>query len=1221
MASAAPTVRRRTVPATAVVSRGTELGVSALAVLMRSVKLTSSSIGMLQAPLEKLASSLASMPDASMFADWSPPRDRPSVELSHTSVKLSGSSAPNTVAAAGAAGSTPAAAASSRKSEECSAERPLAEGASVWMPSSGRTSWWSYDLGGKRELSSVVVTFKKGGMPESFELELNDAGGSSTMGFRSASKVTDKSVKEECVLALPPGTTAARMRLSFTGTGPGNSDGAVALQRVRVMTYVEAEAFTPGDESMRAMITWLASVADTAATLDSEAARAVRDAALRVILGLARVHASSSTLLHACKLLLAGGNVALSHDTAAAGVSLLTALTTAIAAADETAARAEYRTAAVAGAEAAPAYGVIVGAAFDPAEMSSSYASLSNDNRTVSSTSSSNSHALLNVGPFTEGKGAWEFKLDEDTNSQCSCFGAAVKPVESSNYENATCMYMYRAYNGYRYTAGSCNSSDLTDTDKVKKGDTIRFELDMDDRDGVINAFINGRAVSNNPVFKGLRGKSLWPAVAFYSSGRTVSIVSVEGPLRLGPGGGGAAAKAAAPRSGPGKASELTQCTVGVTTTRSLADLAEAHVITGQGTFGKNGDLGVGKPTDDRKVRVGGTAIISSLALHPPPGGAPAVLRDDAAMATYANPASSKEALLAAAGVETSSVFATAATVVYWCGSAYEIFTGSVALNDSATSDVRAGADASPVFFEIYGDGALLWRSTPFHLARTPAESFQVSLSGVRVLRLVTRCVAGNAGALAIWLSPSLTTASEWSYRGWRNDATARTDAITRAARSGAGRVPTATALGLPVSAATSGVVESKEGDAMGAVASSSLAADAVTRAHVGNAHGLAHAVLAASGVLAHEYMRTMRFPSEIVNNTATVDLEAPFALECSPAALSEATTVFNSLAAAARSTASISPSQAATAAAGVVQMVTAALRRAATCGLAPADTCILEASTSGGKKDEKKGGGINKSKTKDLETKGGGGADDATFSAVGPLKTFINLLYTVSTWGGASAGKSVTSSATTTSAAAAALLPLGREEVLQRAIWDALILTRDVIVPSRTDQMERVKALTSTPGTLEFDLIFPCEAFDKDGEFVPLETILLQLQMLAGELGWRTRVAGAWPARIYLLLEVPAGTTVASFLEGDLTALFAQLDMSAWWHAMLGNAETFPVCVERSATWDRSSRGAVSPGFGSIHVYPAHVATLEQVHAALQAFLPPAGSSEQELMTGGIVE
>jgi hypothetical protein len=93
----------------------------------------------------------------------------------------------------------------------------------------------------------------------------------------------------------------------------------------------------------------------------------------------------------------------------------------------------------------------------------------------------------------------------------------------------------------------------------------VRFELDFDEADGVIKMQINGKdkgvvftgeplllqpwacgnpADMQTPVrgrqshahnvavmCAGLKGKALHPAIAFYSSGRTITALSVEGPI------------------------------------------------------------------------------------------------------------------------------------------------------------------------------------------------------------------------------------------------------------------------------------------------------------------------------------------------------------------------------------------------------------------------------------------------------------------------------------------------------------------------------------------------------------------------------------------------------------------------------------------------------------------------------------------------------------------
>jgi hypothetical protein len=62
---------------------------------------------------------------------------------------------------------------------------------------------------------------------------------------------------------------------------------------------------------------------------------------------------------------------------------------------------------------------------------------------------------------------------------------------------------------------------------KIKKGDVVRCELDMDA--GTLSYAING--VDLGVCFTGLSGYELWPAVQFYSSGRVVRLLKLEGTV------------------------------------------------------------------------------------------------------------------------------------------------------------------------------------------------------------------------------------------------------------------------------------------------------------------------------------------------------------------------------------------------------------------------------------------------------------------------------------------------------------------------------------------------------------------------------------------------------------------------------------------------------------------------------------------------------------------
>jgi hypothetical protein len=97
--------------------------------------------------------------------------------------------------------------------------------------------------------------------------------------------------------------------------------------------------------------------------------------------------------------------------------------------------------------------------------------------RLFRSTSSSNQHALANVG-FKTGKAAWEFRLENDSsNDECSALGAAVKPILSSSYESCPNMWMRRSYNGQLYHGTSSGYAAMS---KVHPGDVLRVEVDLD---------------------------------------------------------------------------------------------------------------------------------------------------------------------------------------------------------------------------------------------------------------------------------------------------------------------------------------------------------------------------------------------------------------------------------------------------------------------------------------------------------------------------------------------------------------------------------------------------------------------------------------------------------------------------------------------------------------------------------------------------------------------
>ena len=81
-----------------------------------------------------------------------------------------------------------------------------------------------------------------------------------------------------------------------------------------------------------------------------------------------------------------------------------------------------------------------------------------------------------------------------------------------------------------RYNMGRTENSSSSGATKIKKGDIVRCDLDMDA--GTLSFTING--ADQGVCFSGLTGYELWPAVQFYSSGRIVRFLKLEGNVSSG---------------------------------------------------------------------------------------------------------------------------------------------------------------------------------------------------------------------------------------------------------------------------------------------------------------------------------------------------------------------------------------------------------------------------------------------------------------------------------------------------------------------------------------------------------------------------------------------------------------------------------------------------------------------------------------------------------------
>jgi hypothetical protein len=71
-------------------------------------------------------------------------------------------------------------------------------------------------------------------------------------------------------------------------------------------------------------------------------------------------------------------------------------------------------------------------------------------------------------------------------------------------------------------------------------------------------------------------------------------------------------------------------------------------------------------------------------------------------------------------------------------------------------ADLRNQAAASPVTFEVYGDGRQLWKSQPVQAWGQAQNSGTVNVAGVKHLELRVACPDDAALAYAVWCEPRL---------------------------------------------------------------------------------------------------------------------------------------------------------------------------------------------------------------------------------------------------------------------------------------------------------------------------------------------------------------------------------------------------------------------------------------------------------------------------------
>lgn len=146
-----------------------------------------------------------------------------------------------------------------------------------------------------------------------------------------------------------------------------------------------------------------------------------------------------------------------------------------------------------------------------------------NDTKNVyTSSSSSNTCALVSVIFTSKSKAAWEFKLDVDSNTdECSLFGVGTPNLSNRDYTKSPDLWMRRSYNGLLYARGQ--TVDGMTLEKIHPDDVIRAEFDG--AAGTLSFSLNG--APPEVAFTGIN-EPISPACGSYRSGVQISLLKVE---------------------------------------------------------------------------------------------------------------------------------------------------------------------------------------------------------------------------------------------------------------------------------------------------------------------------------------------------------------------------------------------------------------------------------------------------------------------------------------------------------------------------------------------------------------------------------------------------------------------------------------------------------------------------------------------------------------------
>lgn len=497
-------------------------------------------------PLREAASGFAASAPGSLFSEWAPLRRRTMAPVPLHKAHAFASSAKDSSPALAALGSDSGAAWVSAKSKTPNTwtlhmDEPH-EGPMQLELTFGTEHSAVKPASAVLEASTDGVTFTTVGTPVALkgdddkDKDAAKDGDSETDPFAAAAPPAAADQDDVASLSIPAGKRFRFLRVSLSGQAGSTTDDALAHSIVSVaLLRPDPRPFAlPTGASLSAILQACNVAGDAAAP---EVARtAAIETALAVAAATASPQATSVALRLAMSHLAAGGTT-LPGSVGASIRALAVAASSAAAASRDLAIRSgaapasasalvEVASSASEGSETQPK--------FDPRHKGANCNFESGD-RVWCSTAGSDNYGMAKTG-VRKGVATWEFEIVSDNHGdEQTCVGFVRRPVSDHRYQNSDDMWMVRCYNGGVYHNGMSSS-----VSNIHPGNVVRFKANM--TAGTVCMWIDDEAQNDgDPVFTGLTGETIYPAVCGYSGGKSIRFKSFKAE------GGGSGAKGLVP--------------------------------------------------------------------------------------------------------------------------------------------------------------------------------------------------------------------------------------------------------------------------------------------------------------------------------------------------------------------------------------------------------------------------------------------------------------------------------------------------------------------------------------------------------------------------------------------------------------------------------------------------------------------------------------------------